>query len=104
MAVNDFNSLPHAEVDEDVRCWAVPFMKFQLTTSRRGRRIEIPEDKQADVFQLTTSRRGRRENAVVGSVGGYFNSLPHAEVDKKMEVQSRISTTFQLTTSRRGRR
>ena len=34
----------------------------------------------------------------------YFNSLPHAEVDEKLEIISGHHRVFQLTTSRRVRR
>ena len=56
----NFNSLPHTEVDTGTY-----FTKI------------IPK-----TFQLTTSHRGRPSEALLYSLyGTYFNSLPHTEVD-----------------------
>ena len=41
---------------------------------------------QAFKFQLTTSRRGRRKVEEDVRKAGYFNSLPHAEVDRSVAV------------------
>ena len=77
---------------------------FQLTTSRRGRRFMVEDNRKEWIFQLTTSRRGRPGVVALQPNLKYFNSLPHAEVDRKRlaGITSRIE--FQLTTSRRGRR
>ena len=56
-----FNSLPHAEVDNDGDSLQDVFEAFQLTTSRRGRPL-------------------RHFLAMTGRIN--FNSLPHAEVDR----------------------
>ena len=100
---------------------------FQLTTSRRGRLVDIDGLPILDTFQLTTSRRGRRRYAAVWyrrkrfqlttSRRGRrrslsrlllrflnFNSLPHAEVDGLENNDGGNTMIFQLTTSRRGRR
>ena len=99
---------------------------FQLTTSRRGRRLNAPvHNLPVSTFQLTTSRRGRRIRLGYSFSLSYFNSLPHAEVDQKLQmlqqrwkyfnslphaevdaeydVISSGASKFQLTTSRRGR-
>ena len=56
-------------------------------------------------FQLTTSRRGRQLiSGAESTPGHYFNSLPHAEVDKIWKQVEAKGLEFQLTTSRRGRR
>ena len=56
----NFNSLPHTEVDTGTY-----FTKI------------IPK-----TFQLTTSHRGRRGATHKRTVFSYFNSLPHTEVDQ----------------------
>ena len=61
---------------------------FQLTTSRRGRLEAMQTPGQQLLFQLTTSRRGRQRYEVQGEDKYYFNSLPHAEVDRE-ETYSR---------------
>ena len=79
----NFNSLPHTEVDTGTY-----FTKI------------IPK-----TFQLTTSHRGRPSEALLYRLyGTYFNSLPHTEVDISKIINMRISVIFQLTTSHRGRR
>ena len=55
----NFNSLPHTEVDPHSRYPHRPVLIFQLTTSHRGRRIRLIR------FNLRK----------------HFNSLPHTEVD-----------------------
>ena len=78
----NFNSLPHTEVDTGTY-----FTKI------------IPK-----TFQLTTSHRGRPSEALLYRLyGTYFNSLPHTEVDAHACSQI-LWFTFQLTTSHRGRR
>ena len=76
-----FNSLPHAEVDSDAIKPEIENRKFQLTTSRRGRRDDIVITGINIIFQLTTSRRGRQGLISEPCKSVYFNSLPHAEVD-----------------------
>ena len=101
------------------------FVIFQLTTSRRGRPEASNAAATLEIFQLTTSRRGRPECGIrIFYQYSYFNSLPHAEVDKMSGIFTTISNisthyltqrqtvfedvdmtddVFQLTTSRRGR-
>ena len=55
------------------------------------------------IFQLTTSRRGRRLWTSETTRWRYFNSLPHAEVDGCGSARCGRLQVFQLTTSRRGR-
>ena len=73
-----FNSLPHAEVDVSFSQYHNFSFIFQLTTSRRGRHPYRNRD-----------RRKRR----------YFNSLPHAEVDvpKAPETPKKNISTHYLT-------
>ena len=82
-----FNSLPHAEVDVLLLSIFAPSVIFQLTTSRRGRPIPFSQLSCLFLFQLTTSRRGRRYQERFCPPGIYFNSLPHAEVDKELAIQ-----------------
>ena len=77
-----FNSLPHAEVDHRCSEMSLPDYVFQLTTSRRGRRLPKTKSVILRRFQLTTSRRGR--HVIFWVLWGL--------------------SKFQLTTSRRGRR
>ncbi len=78
-------------------------VSFQLTTSRRGRPVLLLSLPYSFLFQLTTSRRGRLHTPIFLQAAGYFNSLPHAEVDLAVESFNGICGIFQLTTSRRGR-
>ena len=80
-----------------------PLKKFQLTTSRRGRRHSRTGKKITEKFQLTTSRRGRPDIALPLTVYARFNSRPHEEVDDDSDGLSGHTLAFQLTTSRRGR-
>ena len=79
-------------------------IKFQLTTSRRGRRLLSCSSPAWRKFQLTTSRRGR---PCVRPQSSHclrcFNSRPHEEVDSSSSVRLSRCSKFQLTTSRRGR-
>ena len=95
---------------------------FQLTTSRRGRRLRsiVPTlvisisthdlTKRSTchahkhpltglTFQLTTSRRGRQVNADPLPCVGYFNSRPHEEVDAAFRHPSQLRSisTHDLT-------
>ena len=55
-------------------------------------------------FQLTTSRRGRRMNWTQCTLcRRSFNSRPHEEVDQERWILQTFGKEFQLTTSRRGR-
>ena len=68
---------------------------FQLTTSRRGRLNRSNQYDDIQVFQLTTSRRGRQYK--VGRLLQaleYFNSRPHEEVDAEHSEASREGTHF----------
>ncbi len=98
-----FNSRPHAEVDHAFFLAFVRNEVFQLTTSRRGRRIlqtllgpdtilsthdltqrstdSVPTFFPLRDFQLTTSRRGRQNGGNHYVYFKTFNSRPHAEVD-----------------------
>ena len=100
-----FNSRPHEEVDEyfydnsrnckisthDLtkrstcldRRWIIT-MEFQLTTSRRGRRLYPIPLKERSIFQLTTSRRGRRhirEKIIIADISTHDltkrSTMPH---------------------------
>ena len=79
--MENFNSLPHAEVDLKKLEIRKEDGEFQLTTSRRGRPGISQRSMGTNVFQLTTSRRGRHRS----------------------QRQAIESSVFQLTTSRRGR-
>ena len=82
MWLENFNSLPHAEVDVRKLNIGDIEWEFQLTTSRRGRPIPKGIIAIPNKFQLTTSRRGRRSvPALPFLISQHFNSLPHAEVD-----------------------
>ncbi len=103
-----FNSRPHEEVDYTVRTRLPSGIRFQLTTSRRGRHCIYRKNMIHHVFQLTTSRRGRLSAvtllpAVISfqlttsrrgrlhvrkcpACGFHFNSRPHEEVDINQDV------------------
>ena len=55
-----FNSRPHEEVDSSPAPPNPSPTVFQLTTSRRGRHVNLVILSIISMFQLTTSRRGRR--------------------------------------------
>ena len=105
----NFNSRPHEEVDYvsvyihlhsnifqlttsrrgrllEVFAIMAISQTFQLTTSRRGRRAITFIVIQTAVFQLTTSRRGRLIKKAVNGLMLYFNSRPHEEVDCDEEL------------------
>ena len=56
--LENFNSLPHTEVDF-VDLWGETEGGFQLTTSHRGRHRLVIHSILFSIFQLTTSHRGR---------------------------------------------
>ena len=111
-----FNSRPHEEVDEDILQSYDDFLKFQLTTSRRGRldfgfvvpwgvifqlttsrrgrRWNISYYHMHTIFQLTTSRRGRHYLYLMMTQYFHFNSRPHEEVDKTFNVLKCIDNYF----------
>ena len=98
-----FNSRPHAEVDVSEMVTFNGAMTFQLTTSRRGRRMTWDGRRYGLIFQLTTSRRGR--HSLPGSLPPFRNfQLTTSRRGRlgKPAVFAR-GITFQLTTSRRGR-
>ena len=71
----NFNSLPHTEVDVREDELTPDYLIFQLTTSHRGRRC--PHSRQCFCW--------------------YFNSLPHTEVDaltRSQEANDGISTHY----------
>ena len=78
--------------------------KFQLTTSRRGRRIKLHGLAQLFTFQLTTSRRGRRFCPTAYSLDKYISTHDLTKRSTSNEMFPKSSFRFQLTTSRRGRR
>ena len=77
---------------------------FQLTTSRRGRPVTDTTAPYISTFQLTTSRRGRRFRALRNAF--HFCISTH-DLTKRSTCAPRTAASFsafQLTTSRRGRR
>ena len=98
-----FNSLPHAEVDSDAIKPEIENRKFQLTTSRRGRRDDIVITGINIIFQLTTSRRGRPDD-VADQIAEEEFQLTTSRRGRQLDLQkSAHDQLFQLTTSRRGR-
>ena len=101
----NFNSLPHAEVDDFV---------FKRTCS--GNYFNsLPHAEVDHLQEVFLYRLGHYFNSLPhaevdgysrSSYGSYshFNSLPHAEVDQRLRFGTDHSKVFQLTTSRRGRR
>ena len=78
-----FNSRPHEEVDHNAKTIVTMIPVFQLTTSRRGRRLLSLSDSCILAFQLTTSRRGRLLWLLSARMRTFrFNSRPHEEVDR----------------------
>ena len=76
---------------------------FQLTTSRRGRRhAQITICPPAYFNSLPHAEVDRLENCCFPR-NQNFNSLPHAEVDRVLSADKAVYVLFQLTTSRRGR-
>ncbi len=76
---------------------------FQLTTSRRGRPVTDTTAPYISTFQLTTSRRGRRFRALRNAF--HFCISTH-DLTKRSTCAPRTAASFsafQLTTSRRGR-
>ena len=76
-----FNSLPHAEVDDGMlepecrRCISTHYLTQRQTSLTTSQSFVLS-------FQLTTSRRGRRLLQLLQLQSReHFNSLPHAEVD-----------------------
>ena len=77
----------------------ISILEFQLTTSHRGRQESLQTADPAEIFQLTTSHRGRQHTTIIGNaLLGYFNSLPHTEVDRasrrNIYLSSIISTHY----------
>ena len=88
-----FNSLPHTEVDSSASS-RTPSIAFQLTTSYRGRPTATEVHFSLDIFQLTTSYRGRPCRMGLRRYRGYFNSLPHTEVDLSVAVYNHYKRNF----------
>ena len=99
-----FNSLPHAEVDRNEAHRQGAEIVFQLTTSRRGRRLKFGLLSQKVKFQLTTSRRGRQHHSE-SLVSGWKFQLTTSRRGRRRGALylKRHRVIFQLTTSRRGR-
>ncbi len=76
---------------------------FQLTTSRRGRRIRLGYSFSLSYFNSLPHAEVDQKLQMLQQRWKYFNSLPHAEVDAEYDVISSGASKFQLTTSRRGR-
>ena len=77
--------------------------KFQLTTSRRGRRSIRTRMYTANYFNSLPHAEVDHQSEISMQLLRYFNSLPHAEVDGETMFVKLTSGIFQLTTSRRGR-
>ena len=77
---------------------------FQLTTSRRGRRITISSADICKMFQLTTSRRGRHQPLLRLVYMVEFQLTTSRRGRRRTAVLLPWTFPFQLTTSRRGRR
>ena len=101
--LSNFNSLPHAEVDEKEYENNINHQLFQLTTSRRGRRIRLGYSFSLSYFNSLPHAEVDQKLQMLQQRWKYFNSLPHAEVDAEYDVISSGASKFQLTTSRRGR-
>ena len=82
-----FNSRPHAEVDKGMTDINPMWRIFQLTTSRRGRPDGACFVTIMVIFQLTTSRRGRLSVFPLTVSHLFFNSRPHAEVDRNAKLK-----------------
>ena len=103
MMMTYFNSLPHAEVDR-LKVWQ--YLLLHHFNSLPHAEVDMypwSTVRQPLEFQLTTSRRGRLSGNQLKHQWAYFNSLPHAEVDALTAETCEINIAFQLTTSRRGR-
>ena len=77
---------------------------FQLTTSRRGRRVAFS----ARWIFVSVSTHDLTKRSTANALAWYyrdsgFNSRPHEEVDYMALLLLISSVVFQLTTSRRGR-
>ena len=100
---SNFNSRPHEEVD----CRkGVNQMYSDISTHDLTKRSTVTSPTCTLpylVFQLTTSRRGRRFYILVTLIFYHFNSRPHEEVDDRLYFICFSDEIFQLTTSRRGR-
>ena len=77
---------------------------FQLTTSRRGRRILTHRAQRHTYFNSLPHAEVDMTPTAFWNAVENFNSLPHAEVDNSAVFPKTTHWTFQLTTSRRGRR
>ena len=120
-----FNSRPHAEVDSFFQTGHFYILTFQLTTSRRGRRLSVQDKRPISSFNsrphaevdislyflqsiiaLSTHDLTQRSTNLVAHELKFkwpFNSRPHAEVDDRNLPTIMNWKIFQLTTSRRGR-
>ena len=141
-----FNSRPHEEVDRfapDCATWDTISTHdltkrstetyfgctisgvFQLTTSRRGRRLlreesrhnchfnsrpheEVDNCNRYNFLSIRISTHDLTKRSTIIQSGfplqiTYFNSRPHEEVDVYLMQYETESQAFQLTTSRRGR-
>ena len=65
--ISYFNSHPHEEDDDGARNWHWQYLKFQLTSSRRGWRQGIRISRKIHTFQLTSSRRGWPHHQFISS-------------------------------------
>ena len=124
--LKSFNSRSRKEIDISYCPRRAGLLLFQLTTSRRGRRISFDSTYTSPYFN---SRPHEEVDALVLNCQlilqyfnsrprkevdrhfwltirhlRYFNSRPHEEVDVNRHNWIQYDYTFQLTTSRRGRR
>ena len=76
---------------------------FQLTTSRRGRRILTHRAQRHTYFNSLPHAEVDMTPTAFWNAVENFNSLPHAEVDNSAVFPKTTHWIFQLTTSRRGR-
>ena len=81
-----FNSLPHAEVDKTESMQIMPITHFNSLPHAEVDAARVADNMIGLAFQLTTSRRGRRIRLGYSFSLSYFNSLPHAEVDQKLQM------------------
>ena len=80
-----FNSRPHAEVDKGVGVLPIREILSTHDLTQRSTVLWIFWH-HLQIFQLTTSRRGRRVTSLIFFSFSAFNSRPHAEVDNFRHV------------------
>ena len=132
MAINDiseffknFNSRPHEEVDENIRCaaYAPDISTHDLTKrstnlqrlTQHRRNISTHDLTKRSTIHLTAAENHEkhfnsrpheevdRSHSVRTAPEMDFNSRPHEEVDMMYSPMTSCRREFQLTTSRRGR-